>query len=117
MSKRLPSVPIAVSKKRINGISALKEHGAEIVIADDAFQHRALMRDADILLIDASCPFGSGRMMPAGILREPVKAISRAHLIVITKCEQVDAKRLQVMQKFLLRGLKFMSGLYGRTAG
>ncbi|MBR1602101.1 MAG: tetraacyldisaccharide 4'-kinase [Synergistaceae bacterium] len=103
LSKRLPSVPIAVSKKRINGISALKEHGAEIVIADDAFQHRSLMRDADILLIDASCPFGSGRMMPAGILREPVKAISRAHLIVITKCEQVDAKRLLEIKEYIAK--------------
>lgn len=94
LSKRLPDVPVAVSKRRIDGISALNERGTEIVIADDAFQHRALCRDANILLIDALSPFGSGRIMPAGILREPVKALSRAHIIIITKSDQVENKKI-----------------------
>ena len=114
LSKRLKDVPVAVSKKRINGINALKDHGAEIVIADDAFQHRALMRDADILLIDASCPFGSGRMMPAGILREPVNAISRAHLIVITKCEQVNDARLAEIKDYIKNfyGVEYLQNIF-----
>ena len=51
LSRRLPEVPVAVARRRALGIRALREMGVELAIADDAFQHRALRRDADIVLI------------------------------------------------------------------
>ena len=62
ISRKLPNVPVAVSKRRIDGINAVRDLGVELVIADDAFQHRAMMRDCDIVLVDALCPFGNGRL-------------------------------------------------------
>ncbi|MBR1671631.1 MAG: tetraacyldisaccharide 4'-kinase [Fretibacterium sp.] len=94
LSRRLPDVPVAVSRRRVGGVRALLGEGVELVIADDAFQHRGLGRDVDIVLIDAACPFGSGRLIPAGILREPINALSRAGLVVLTKAEQASPEAL-----------------------
>ena len=77
---------------------ALREAGAELVIADDAFQHRALGRDADIVLIDAVCPFGSGKLIPDGIMREHVHALPRADIVVLTKSEQADPEALEALR-------------------
>ena len=56
---------------------------------DDGFQHRALARDIDIVLIDASNPFGYDHVLPRGLLREPLRGLQRAHIIVLTKVDQV----------------------------
>ncbi|MBQ6971642.1 MAG: tetraacyldisaccharide 4'-kinase [Synergistaceae bacterium] len=95
ISRKLPDVPVAVSKRRTDGINALRDLGVELVIADDAFQHRALNRDCDIVLVDALCPFGSGRLSPAGIMRESISALRRAHIIVITKASMARPDALQ----------------------
>ncbi len=59
----------------------------EVAILDDGYQHRRLARDLNILLIDASNPFGNGSLLPGGILREPVSAIARADVVCITKAD------------------------------
>jgi tetraacyldisaccharide 4'-kinase len=58
------------------------------VILDDGFQHQQLKRDVDIVLVDAADPFGNGKLFPAGILREPVAALARAHAVIITRVDQ-----------------------------
>ena len=103
LSRELPEIPVAVAKNRIDGVKALRDSGAELVIADDAFQHRALGRDVNIVLIDSVCPFGNGRVIPAGIMREKIHALSRADIVVLTKSEQasdseLDSLRGAVMQ-------------------
>lgn len=91
MAYRLQGVPVVKGKNRfLAGMYAMGETGAGAIdcfILDDGFQHLALYRDLDILLIDATNPFGSGRVFPEGILREPVEALSRADIAVITKAE------------------------------
>ena len=103
LSKRLAGVPVAVAKKRIDGIKMLREYGCEIVIADDAFQHKNLSRDADIVLIDSTCPFGSGKLIPAGILREKISALSRANIIVLTKTDQADENELKKIYEIITK--------------
>ncbi len=103
LSRRLPHVPVAVARKRIDGVRALQKEGVELVLADDAFQHRALGRDSDIVLIDAACPLGSGRLIPAGILREPIGALSRAGLVVLTKADQVCPEELRKLRGLVER--------------
>ena len=56
---------------------------------DDDFQHRALARDIDIVLIDASNPFGYDHVLPRGLLREPLSGLQRASINVLTKVDQV----------------------------
>ena len=101
LSSRLPDIPIAVSHDRLNDVKSLSSLGVEIIVADDAFQHRRLDRDADIVLIDAICPFGNETLLPSGILREPPSSLKRAHLVVITKSDQVTEKELESLREKL----------------
>ncbi|MBQ7593294.1 MAG: tetraacyldisaccharide 4'-kinase, partial [Synergistaceae bacterium] len=105
LSRELPDVPVAVAKKRIDGVRELKNSGVELVVADDAFQHRVLGRDVDIVLIDAMCPFGNGKLIPSGIMREKISALKRAHIVVLTKSDQVDkcelAKLRETVSKYV----------------
>ena len=95
LSRDLPEIPIAIAKHRIEGVKALKNLGVELVIADDAFQHRSMRRDSDIVLIDCLCPFGSEKLIPAGMMRESLKALSRADIVVLTKSEQISTAELE----------------------
>lgn len=85
IARSVPGVPVLTGPRRLlTGRAAIGHHGADILILDDAFQHRALYRDLDIVLIDAASPFGNGRLLPGGPLREPAKALNRAHLLIRT---------------------------------
>lgn len=76
---------------------------ADVLILDDAFQHRRLVRDLDLVLIDATCPFGYEHLLPRGLLREPRSALRRAHAIIITRSDQVAAADLTMLQDELAR--------------
>lgn len=84
-------VQIGVGKNRYESGRVLERHGAEWFILDDGFQHLALHRDADIVLLDATDPFGGGKALPAGRLREPLSALRRAGIVVITRGDHAPA--------------------------
>jgi tetraacyldisaccharide 4'-kinase len=69
---------------------AKRKFGVTIFVLDDGFQHRKAKRDVDIVCIDATNPFGGGKMLPAGRLREPPHNLSRADVVVITRGDLVD---------------------------
>ncbi len=89
MAQILEGVPIVKGKDRYkSGLFALDNLYSELLfILDDGFQHWKLHRDVDVLLIDATNPFGNEKLFPEGILREPFSAMKRAHIIVITKAD------------------------------
>jgi len=62
-------------------------------VLDDGFQHRRLGRDLDIVAVDATDPFGCGRLFPRGLLREPLSGLARAHAVVLTRAGAVDVAR------------------------
>lgn len=64
---------------------AIENLKADAIILDDGFQHVRLARDLDIVTVDATNPWGNGRLLPSGILREPISSLSRAGGIVITR--------------------------------
>ena len=70
---------------------AAEKFGITAFVLDDGFQHRRARRDLDIVCIDATDPFGNGRIIPAGTLREPFKELRRADIIVITRANLVDS--------------------------
>ena len=70
------------------GREAIKDFGTECFVLDDGFQHLRLARDLNILTIDATNPWGGGRLLPHGRLRESVDGLSRADCVVITRCDQ-----------------------------
>src|ERR1035437_10941792 len=76
--------PIAVARRRIDGVELLSKLGPlDAVILDDGFQHVRLNRDADLVLVSNERGFGNGWMIPAGPMREPIRAVSRADAIVV----------------------------------
>jgi tetraacyldisaccharide 4'-kinase len=87
MAERLPGVPIVVDADRARGGREAIRHGADVLILDDGFQHLAVARDLDIVLLDAGDPWGGGHLPPIGRLREPVTAVRRASAVIVSKLE------------------------------
>ena len=86
MAGRLGEIPVVVSvNRRLAGLDLLQHRDVDLFILDDGFQHHALKRDLDIVAIDNHRRFGTGRLLPAGILREPVKRLQDADIVVVTK--------------------------------
>ena len=84
MATKLPGIPVVVSSNRVKAGEYIMERFApDIILLDDGFQHLRLHRDVNIMLVDALRGFGSGYMLPRGPLREPLKGISRADIIMI----------------------------------
>ncbi len=82
-------VPVLTGRDRYSaGKHALDRLGANVLVLDDAFQHRQVFRDLNILLLDAERPFGNGCTLPRGPLREPRSATKRADLIVLTRADE-----------------------------
>jgi len=73
---------------------AASRMGADVIVLDDGFQHRRLARDLDIVLIDATCPFGFEHVLPRGLLREPLGGLRRAGLLIVTRCDQASVGEL-----------------------
>ena len=85
-------VEMGVSAKRFEKGRELEKKGINCFVLDDGFQHLQLARDLDIVMIDAANPFGGGRALPSGRLREPVSALRRADIVVIHRtAERVPA--------------------------
>lgn len=73
---------------------AIKHIQTDLLLLDDGFQHRRLARDMDIVTIDATNAFGNGRLLPAGILREPIGSLNRADCVVLTRTFDEGAAEL-----------------------
>ena len=73
---------------------ATEELGMQLLLLDDGFQHRRIHRDLEIVLLDAREPFGFGYMLPRGLLREPLRSLRRADIVMATRADQVDAQCL-----------------------
>lgn len=80
-----PEVPVHASPDRVEGVRRAEQGGANVVVLDDAFQHRALRADAYVVLVAAEEWSASPRLLPRGPWREPLAALERATLIVTTR--------------------------------
>jgi tetraacyldisaccharide 4'-kinase len=89
LARRLDGVPIMVGANRERtGRLACAQLGADALILDDGFQHRRVQRDCDIVLVHARTPLGGWGVFPRGPMREPIEALSRADVIVLTKADE-----------------------------
>ncbi len=89
LARRLPDVKIIVDADRhASGRFAETTYGCDAFVLDDGFQHFQLQRDLDILVLDATDPFGNGELLPFGRLREPLYALRRAGAIVVTRTDR-----------------------------
>jgi tetraacyldisaccharide 4'-kinase len=99
LERRLPDVPHLQDPDRVAAAElAIEEFGCQLIVLDDAFQHRRIARDLDVVLLDAREPFGFGHVFPRGTLREPVSGLGRADVVILTRADmlqQADRERLQ----------------------
>ena len=85
LARRLPGVPVVVGANRLEAARlAVERFGVNAIVLDDGFQHRTLRKDLEIVMVRAGAPWGNGRLIPGGPLREPLAALARADLIVAT---------------------------------
>jgi len=86
---------VLADPSRAGAVQEAARMGAQVAVLDDGFQHRKLHRDLDILVLDALYPFGNHRMLPAGPLREPIKALKRADIIWIAGTDRPAGPMLE----------------------
>jgi len=97
LARRVPGVPVVVGADRFRaGQEALRRFRPDVLLLDDGFQHRQLHRDLDLVMVDATDPFGGGWLLPRGRLREPVVGLRRAHAMILSRTDQApDLASLQ----------------------
>jgi tetraacyldisaccharide 4'-kinase len=93
IARSLKGIPVITGPDRIlTGRVAVNNFGANVLICDDAFQHRRLYRDINIVLLDSSSPLGNGHLLPRGSLREPATALRRASVLIATRSAEATKK-------------------------
>jgi tetraacyldisaccharide 4'-kinase len=104
LEENLPDVPHLQGANRVElARTAIEELESEILILDDGFQHRRLARDLDVVLIDATTPWGYGHLLPRGLLREPASGLRRADVVALTRCDQTTAEQRQHLRRTIAR--------------
>lgn len=101
IARRVPGVAVIKCGDRVLGARAAIAEGCDTLILDDGYQALALARIENALLVDASAPFGNGRVIPRGILREPVREMRRATHVILTHCDR--AKNLDALLETVAR--------------
>lgn len=104
LERLCPDVPHLQNPDRVSAArTAREELFTQLLLLDDGFQHRRLQRDLDIVLIDATNPWGFGHLLPRGLLREPVAALRRAGLVVITRVDLVSSDQVTAIRQTITR--------------
>lgn len=100
LEQSLPDVPHLQNPDRVAAAEvAVEELAAQLLVLDDGFQHRRLARDLDVVLLDATAPFGYGRVFPRGALREPVRSLKRADLVCLTRSDLASADQREAIHE------------------
>ena len=102
LASNLHNVAVVVDKDRVkSGVYAIDRFQSDVIILDDGFQYLMLKPHINIVLVDATDPFGNGHVLPRGILREPIKNIRRADYIFLTKSD--GSHKITHLKRFLRR--------------
>ena len=96
LQQMLAPVKVIAQSDRVAAASEVAEHDPTIdcFVLDDGFQHRRLARSLDVVLIDATEPFGFDHVLPRGMLREPVSGLGRCDCVIVTRCENASEATL-----------------------
>jgi len=106
--EKLTGSAVFINPDRLAAAGRAVAGGADVLVMDDGFQHRKLKRNLDVVLIDATQPFGFGHCLPRGLLREPVSALRCAEVIVVTRSDAVAGDELDSL-------LASIEGIAGRA--
>ena len=106
LARALPGVPIVVSADRFRGGIIGEQFHPTVYLLDDGFQHLALYRDLDVILIDVTRPWSEYALLPAGRAREPFSAIRRAHWVILTRTEPGDPSPIEAKVRAVHSGAR-----------
>ncbi len=114
--RRFPEITVAVDRKRVHGVELLMEQtpALEIILLDDAYQHRSIKPGFSILLIDYARPIDRDHLLPAGMLREPATNLNRANIILVTRSPE-RIKPIEFREYVNRLGLSIGQHLYFTT--
>jgi len=99
LARRLPGLRVLCGPRRAAlAAHAVEQLGADALVLDDGFQHRALRRDLDLVVLDAANPFGNGRLLPRGPNREGRAALRRGHLCWLSRVDQAGEAALVALR-------------------
>jgi len=117
LARRLPGVPIVVGSNRFEaGTVARERFGITALVLDDGFQHRTLSKDLEIVMARAVNPWGNGRLLPGGPLREPLAGLARAHVVVATGARRAeDAAEVRASVERLAPGVPVLTAVHEPT--
>ncbi|MEI8366222.1 MAG: tetraacyldisaccharide 4'-kinase [Parachlamydiaceae bacterium] len=101
IAQNLPKAFVIVGKNRHKASDIAAKAGAQLILLDDGMQHRRLARDFEVVVMDASDPFGQGYFLPRGLLRESVKSLSRADFIILN--HTIDAASFATIKGHIAR--------------
>jgi len=105
-----PGVPHVQDPDRVAGARKAAAEGANVIVLDDGFSHVRLRRNLDVLLFDALNPFGFARMLPRGLLREPIRSVRRARFAIFTRADVATPERLRDLED-TIRCIGFVGGV------
>ena len=105
IKNKYPDITVAVCEKRATGINNLMSEvvGLEVILLDDAYQHRHVKAGMNILLIDSNRPIWQDCVLPFGRLRESIHGIRRADIVIVTKCRSITAKQAEWCREYIKR--------------
>ncbi|MBX3100927.1 MAG: tetraacyldisaccharide 4'-kinase [Bacteroidetes bacterium] len=105
VATKFPQMIVAVCENRVKGVEALlKDYTLDVVILDDAFQHRRIARDMDILMMDINKVPWKNHILPLGLLREPLRGIRRADIVMVSKV--TEEKQVKPIESYFKKRFK-----------
>jgi len=111
LERLCPGVPHEQNPSRVQAAQALiAGPPVNVIVMDDGFQHRQFHRNLDIVLIDATNPFGFGYLLPRGLLRESLSSLRRADAVLITRADMASGEDLVEMEKKVLESAPHLAG-------
>lgn len=117
LKKLCPQVPHQQNPDRVAAAKKLlAAEKVDVIVLDDAFQHRRIHRDLNIVLIDATNPFGFGHQLPRGLLRESLRSLRRADLVLVTRANAASEVKLQEIEVKILKHNTELQGKIQRVS-
>ena len=99
LERALPGVPHYAAPDRVKAAREAIAAGADCLVLDDGFQHLQVTRDVNLALIDALNPFGGGRVLPGGFLREPLGALRAADAVILTRADAISGEERRELRQ------------------
>lgn len=103
LARRLPGLRVLCGPDRARLAGRAVASGADVLLLDDGFQHRRLGRDLDVVVLDASNPWGNGHCLPFGPNREPRSALRRAGLVWLSHADRATTSGLEALRELAMR--------------